>query len=166
MTDYETGGVGLNDASQGLLVQTWVLNVLGNNVNVGPLGGSSTTLFSAAGITEAALTFDQAMHPTIAYIQSGTLKLYWYDTSAGSTVTSSFGTARNPRLTLDDKRATATRNGTSDILLCYVSGTNLNYRQQRDRYNTERTLLTNVPTTRTLKTVGMSNRSRIQFRFR
>ena len=160
LVDYEIGGVGLLDTSQGLLARNWKCWLQGYEVFVQPEGGVPTFLFSAADVSELSFAFDQNMRWSVAYIQAGVLNLRWFDTAASDHVTSSFGEARNPRVTMDDKRASQLQR--SDIVLAYIRGTTVYYRQQRDRFLIERTLRTNIfPNTR-LKNIGMNRNLRLQ----
>jgi hypothetical protein len=162
--DYERAGVAVNDPTQGLDVKTWRGWTDGTSVFVAPLPTLSpvTTVVTGANITEVALSFDQNMEPTVAYVEGGMVKLRWYDSQAGSTVTTSWLGVRSPMLTLDDKRATA--GSTSDIIFAYIRDGQARYRQQRDRYNVEYTLgPVPGPSSRLLR-VGMGVNNRLQFK--
>lgn len=162
--DYEQGGVGLSDPSQGLRVQDWRLRLVGNEVRVSaPPYASETVLFTAAGITELSLAFDANMRPAVAYLQSGVAKLWWYDaTGGGLTTTVLAADVRSPFLSFDDKRSPATTLNLNDILLFYVRSNRLCYRQQRERFQTERTLAWFEGSSVTIKKAGMNNGLRMQ----
>jgi hypothetical protein len=140
--DYERGGIGLSDPSQGLLVQDWRARLDGDAVKVAPFPYEvETTLFSDPGITELSLAFDQNMRPAIAYMVGAQAKLWWFDQVANAVVTTNLDAdVRSPFLSMDDKRGPATTSNRNDILLFYIRGANLCYRQQRDRFDTERVL--------------------------
>lgn len=161
LVDYEQGGVALNNATQGLMSYTWKCFMEGSTVLLQREGAAEITLFSTDGITELALAFDQNMQYSVAYVQNGILKLRWYDSLVANYITTVFSDARNPCLTLDDKRQTQT--GNSDVLLAYIRGTTLYYRQQRDRYSVERTLRTGLFASTILNKIGMSANYRVQF---
>lgn len=163
LADYELGGVGLNDASQGLQVRLWRLDYVDNlNVVVQPdVGGSPTTLFSVSGISELALAFDQNMRPFVAYKLGTSIFLRWYDTTVPGFVTTNFGVAKYPRLSLDDKRASQI--GNSDVIFAYIRDNGLYYRQQRDRFTIERLLRDGLDPTLKLRAIGMSRNLRMQF---
>jgi hypothetical protein len=166
LTDYELGGVALQDASQGLEVQTWTLRADGDTgqVFIGAALVFETLLFTAPGITELSLAFDQNMRPFVAFVQNGQAKYRWYDTVLGANrITNLDPDDISPRCTLDDKREWQVSQGANDIILAYVRGGNLYYRQQRDRYETERLLYEGVPG-RFLR-VGMNSQRRLQFMF-
>lgn len=165
--DYELGGVAVGDASQGLQVRTWRAWVAGGQVLLAPWPENApvTALFSADGVTELSLAFDQLMHPAVAYVQEGLTRLYWYDTLAAAQVTTSFPDAGSPAAFLDDKRAALVENGRSDVLFFYIRAGGLYYRQQRDRFSIERvlapTLASNVSR---IDRVGMGANNRVQVR--
>ena len=171
-TDYELGGIGLADASQGLQVQAWFLQITGpvsaNNVVISSSNTSPTVLFTAPDVTEVSLSFDQNMRPAVAYVSAGNSYFWWYDTTIpGYTVITLTG-ATNPRCTLDDKRAAEISLGLSDIILAYLKGTNLYIRQQRDRFTIEyflKDLSTLLPNP-SLNKIGMNSipaTGRLQF---
>ena len=164
LVDFELGGAGLNDASQGLQVQAWKAFVSAGSVCVAPQPANTpvTPLFSAADVTELSLSFDQLMHPTIAFMQSGMCKLYWFDSLAAAQVMTSFPGAASPMLCLDDKRPLQVQSGVVDVLFFYVLGGNLCYRQQRDRFTIERVLAALPPGSSEIMGVGMGVNGRVQ----
>jgi hypothetical protein len=162
LVDQEMGGVGLNDPSAGLQYQMWTLSYVGgSDVTVTPQSGASTVLFSLTGITELALAFDQNMCATVTYRREGVLYLRWWDSTVSGYVTSDFGAGYSPRLTLDDKRDSQRAN--SDIIFAYIQGNALKYRQQRDRFLTERVLRSDLDGSTRLRTIGMNRNYRLQF---
>ena len=164
LLDYELGGVALNDPSGGLQVQPWEAWSDGAHVWVAPSPGRTPTtlLLTGSGITEISFAFDQNMRVTVAYVEAGTTKLFWFDTSVGSMVTTIYAGATSPMLTLDDKRALSTLTGTSDVLFLYLVGTSLRYRQQRDRFTIERTLGAVPDGATRISRVGMGANNRLQ----
>lgn len=161
LVDQELGGVAINDASQGLSVQLWTISYAGVNVTLTSQSGSSSVLFSAAAITELALSFDQNMRPTVAYRQGGNVFLRWWDTTEAAYVVTDFGPGFSPRLCLDDRRPSQI--GNSDVIFAYIRSGALYYRQQRDRYEVERMLRNELPPSTRLKSVGMNRNWRLQF---
>lgn len=162
--DREMGGTALNNPTDGLLVQAWRAWLDGSDVRcateaAAASGSPGTILFTAAGITELSLTFDQNMRPAVAFVASGVAKLWWYDSVAGGQTTTTFATVTSPFLTLDDKRPK--QQGPSDILMFYVRSGVLYYRQQRDRFNVEYTLAT-VPLATRVWRLGMGRGLRLQ----
>lgn len=167
LVGYEYGGVALNDPSQGHRVRIWHAKLVVDGVSeiaevrVGAEDVSDVVFFTSTGITEVDLAFDQNMNPFIAFVEHGIAKYYWYDTAlAGYTVSSLPVGSRSPKCTLDDKRKTQTT--TSDILLVYMRGTTMYYREQRDRFLIEYTLKTDIGGNDMLL-VGMSDQNRVQF---
>jgi hypothetical protein len=160
LEDYETGGVALSDASQGLMVATWRCRFLAgsNEIRIGKEPYSSETpILSASGVTEVSLAFDQNMRPAIAFMEVGQAKLYWYDPIVEEQVTTVLAAdITSMFLTMDDKRAPATTLNINDILLFYVRGTSLYYRQQRDRFTIERFLTILMDPSARLRKAGMA----------
>lgn len=161
----EWGGVALNDASQGINVKPWTIEYdrQTGDVFVTAAGVSKTVLFTRSDISEVSLAFDRNMQPAVAFVQSGQAKLYWYDSVESDFVfwETELGAAKNPRVTHDDKRDS--QGAVSDIILAYVMGDSLCYRQQRDRYETERELIASGVTR--LTHVGMNDKLRLQFMY-
>lgn len=154
------GPVALSDGSAGLAVRMWRLRALPGGLHLGPEDGAESLLLAVPGaISECSLAFDQLGRPSAAFVEDGVPKLYWYDTQVASFVTTTLAAGTvNPRITLDDPRATQSAN--SDIILAYVRAGALYYRQQRDRFLTEY-LLANAVTS--LEHVSISSAGRLQF---
>ena len=157
--DYEDGGIAIQDPSEGLLYQRWTARLLDaetptSRVMLAAPEVPEFELFAAPGISEISIAFDQNMRPALAFVQSGTAKLWWYDSAASGMVITEIGAGViSPRITMDDKRLIAT-NGyqTNDIILAYVRDGNLYTRMQRQRFNTE-----------TLQSVGVEPLIKIGF---
>lgn len=138
----ESGGVALNDPSEEF-TYSWMGYVEGGEVLVKRVDDEltpATPLFTVSGeVTELSLTFDQNMRPTVAYVEEGVSKLFWYDTSEEKSVTTTFD-VKNPRVSLDDKRRFNIVN--SDIIFAYINNSGvLAYRLQRQRYSVEHELI-------------------------
>jgi hypothetical protein len=142
--DYEAGPVALSDPTQGHDYQVWKLHwdhTTGDLIVTPETVGTPTTIKTVAGVTQCSLAFDQNGRATIAYTVSGQAYLYWYDTDAGSFVTSTLDAGvTSPILSLDDKRVT--QDDASDILMWYTRQQldftwNLYKREQRERFQTE-----------------------------
>jgi hypothetical protein len=162
--DYEHGGVALNDPSLGLTYQKWTLRLLIDQFDVGSvlLSAENTPemlLFALPGVTDVSLAFDQNMNPFVAFLQSGQARFWWFDTVSSSQIFSDLpvGTTA-PKCCMDDKREEHT--GTSDILMAYVRGDTLYYRQQRDRYEIEYALAT--PVVGQVLEIGMTTNNRVK----
>ena len=160
--DYELGGVGLNDPSQGLQVQTWVAYQVGADIIVADEADNETVVTSPGAVDSLSLAFDQNMQPAIAYEQSGASHLYWFDTTIPGFVTLDFPGVRTPRLCMDEKRALNISQ--SDIILAYIRDDRLYYRQQRDRFTVEREPDDTYDATGLrLRNVGMGDNNRLHF---
>lgn len=168
LIDFEWGGVDLLDSSQGLMVKVWKCFYEDNWIKI-----TDDTiihdLINIANVKSLSLAFDFNMHATVTYVVENDLLiretfLYWYDTLIGQQVTTNYGAEYlYPQLSLDDHRLRQSAN--ADIIFAYIKGGNLCYRQQRDRYNTERILYENLPEDAELKQIGMNTINRFQFVF-
>lgn len=159
LVDYERGGVAINDGSQGLDVQDWQASMQGDTIMVGPVGGPMTAMLERPGVQVLGLAFDQNMRPALTYYTAANgTRLWWFDTLAGQMVETAIPGATYPRLCLDDKRELQT--SSSDVVLAYMKDGNVYYRQQRDRFQTERLLVSDAPGR--LRRIGMSTVGRLQ----
>jgi len=169
LLDYELGGIGLNDPSEGLRYQTWTLRYFPatGDFSISAPNTAPTVIITVMNVTEISLGFDQNMNPFIAYVEDGDAKFYWYDTNIANFTTSNLPSGSlTPRCCLDDKRETQA--DSSDIILCYVHGGALYYRQERDRYTVQYPLdnpflhpTLGLPAV--LKRVGMNDENRLQW---
>jgi hypothetical protein len=177
LVDYDHGGIALNDPSQGLRVKIWRCRwELGDFIVDAP-DVASTVIHSASSVYELGFTFDQNMQWFLVWVTNiGEAFYRWFDPTVPGLVTVplDLGTI-TPRCALDDKREVAgTEAGASDIILTYMREDALYYRQQRERFLTERELASGVITVRgteydladqQLYNVGMNRFLRFQWRF-
>ena len=160
---WEQGGVGLSDTSQGIVSHTWRAWTDNKAIYIQRSDlpkDTAKTLLSAPNITEVDLTFDQNMRPVLAYVSGGIAKLYWYDTVSQSQTITDFPNAKNPRVSLDDKRSFNTAN--SDVIFAYINNDQLCCRYQRERYGIEHVLHQLPPNTELVK-IGMGTANRFLF---
>lgn len=164
LLDYERGGIALNDPSQGLNVQDWTCFIAANgtDVQIRPGAAAPITIFSQGGIEELSFAFDQNMRVFIAYRVGDVSYLRWFDSVPQTYVTTSYAATRNPKLSLDDKRTTQIALN-SDIIFAYMRGNTVYYRQQRERFQTERIVRSGVPDGLGLVRIGMGVNLRFQF---
>lgn len=159
VVDYEYGGIALNDPSQGHLYQIWRTRLIGDEVLVDALEVPEFVLYTATGLSEINLTFDQNMRPILAFVKDGRAYLRWYDSDVGAQVITALATdVITPRVTLDDKRPL--QSAVSDVILGYVRGGFLRTRIQRDRFTIE---YTHAAVPAGLIKIGMSSQLRLQF---
>lgn len=163
LRDYEDGGVGIQDTSQGSSGYLWECYFEADGaVMLRRDGIAPIRFFSQPRIVEITFAFDQNMRPNFAYeLDDGTIELRWYDSLLPGYRTESFGAGRNPRLTMDDKRPEMV--ALSDVLFVYIRGDSLYYRQQRDRFQIERLLRTGVEKSSRLRNIGMTDNLRLYF---
>jgi len=159
--DMETGGQGIQNPSSGLTVQPWTTVISEDKTQIitsAPLV-SDTVLYTGSNITEVSLTFDQLMNPTFCFVEEGSTKLRWYDTSAGQMVTTDYGTTYiSPKVSLDDK---FDNTGINDVIFAYIRDNILYYRLQRDRYEIEYQVSSSP--VRRIQKIGMTAGYRFQF---
>ena len=162
LRDYEYGGIALQDPSEGLRYQVWTVELVGDDVVLSAPNTPQIVQFTRSDITELSLTFDHNMNPTIAFVQAGVAKFWWFDTVLLAQVFTTLPVgSTNPRVAHDDKRAM--ESNTSDVMLAYVRSGNLYTRMQRDRYTIEYLQATGV--TLPLRKIGMTDKNRLQFQF-
>lgn len=166
IVDWELGGVALSDGSLGLEFQFWQANLyIDQLTGIGTVTVQAptfpeTVLFALSGITEISLTFDQNMHPFVAFMQAGQARYWWFDPTIPGQVFANLPVGvRSPKVSLDDKRPQAIPD--SDILMGYMVGDDLFYRLQRDRFTIEYPLATNL--VGDLLWLGMTDKMRVQF---
>lgn len=135
---YELGGVGFSDPSEPFKYK-WKAYVEGKRIMAQREGLEPQKVMDVEGrVNEVSLTFDQNMRPTLAYVEEGVSKLYWYDTAIQDMRVSIFD-VKNPRISLDDTRKFNIAD--SDIIFGYVSKDNeVKYRLQRERFSIEHDL--------------------------
>lgn len=167
---WQLGGIGIGDASQGLQVQPWYLQI--ENTSDAVLSSATqppVTLFSIVNLESVSLAFDSNMNPAVAYVSQGNAYLWWYDaTIPGYTIIILPSGATFPQATLDDKRAFSLQAGLSDIIVSYINTNNLYFRMQRDRFLIEYALYTGlapgvVSVNPSLSKIGMNVDYRMQW---
>jgi hypothetical protein len=158
--DFEDGGIGISDPSEGLNYQVWKAVIQDTrNVYLEAANTPRFILYAGEGITEISFTFDQNMRPVLVFVEEGRPKMRWYDSSAGEQVVTLLDKNMvNPRVFLDDKRILET--GKSDIILGYIRANNLYFRMQRDRFGVEYLLKKKI---NSLHKIGMNSQLRLQF---
>jgi hypothetical protein len=159
LIDYETGGVALNDGSQGMLVRVWKATLVGDDIMVGADGVTPVSVYSTPGITRLALAFDQNMQTFIAWEDASGAHCRFYNDGAFSIIDLPAGSS-NVCATGDENRIVL-RN-TRDIILAYQRGSSLYFRQQRERFAVEHSLSNAV--IGKLSAMGMNKQLRMQFR--
>lgn len=169
LEDYELGGSGLQDPSQGLQVQGWRgdINLLTLDCTLTPfVTGTPTVIFTETipAPVEFSFSFDSNMrYMSATRWADNTVKLRWYDTALpGYTITTYTG-IKSMMLSLDDKREFA--GSYRDVLFTYIKTDNkLYYRQQRDRFLIERLLDGNLAANLRITQFGMGRNLRMQWR--
>lgn len=160
LVDYDEGGVGISDPSRGLQIKPWRCQWIDGQFILDAANTAPTVVYSRDSVTELSFTFDQNMKPFIAFVDATGPHYYWYDaTIPGYATVAMASDVVNPKCVLDDKRQNELP--VSDIILAYLRGGNLYYRQQRDRFSIEYLLKTAAGST--LRRIGMNTVWRLQF---
>lgn len=137
--DYEEGPIAIADVTQGLQAQRWRMRLINGEFWLDAPSVPEYVAYTAPGASELSFSFDQPGRLAIAYVQNGSPKLYWYDSTVASFVVIDLpADALTPKILLDDKRFT--QSSVADIILQYVRGGHLMMRSQRDRFLIEYTL--------------------------
>jgi hypothetical protein len=159
--DYEYGGVAIQDGTKGLRVKVWKGEYIDGQIVLSADGVPAAPVLSIPGVFDFQFSFDRNMNPFVTYeLIDGTCRFYWFDTLISDFVTTTLPVGSfSPRCAHDDNRDL--ENATSDIILAYCRGTNLYFRAQRERYQTEHLLDDNVPNG--LVQIGMNRHMRMQF---
>lgn len=163
---WDLGGVALNNTSEESTKYLWFSWTDGLNIYLKREDlAHITTVVSDVDITEIDITFDQNMRPCVAYVADNISKLYWYDTSLGKAVTTIYSKdIQRPRVAMDDKRRFAISD--SDIIFAYQRDRNLCIRIQRERFDVEHIIATDLEVERFLWRIGMGKESRFLFFWR
>ena len=141
LVDYEMGGLAIQDPSKGLRYQLWKgwWDSTDSTVYLEPEDtGVPIAIHTASNVIEFCFTFDQNMRWSTACRLSGnTVEHRWYDTAVEAYVTTTYPSIVSVRLALDDKRDMQVQSGVTDMILTYISGGQVKWRVQRDRFLTE-----------------------------
>ena len=137
LVGYCYGPVAVQDPSQGFLVKVWTVWVEGLSVYIGAGDVAPILLFTrSTRIYNVSLAFDTNANPCVAFQEAGLSYLYWFDPVPNTYVFFQIpGSSTYPYITRDDPRIFNQAN--ADVILGYVSGQALKFRQLRDRYTIE-----------------------------
>ena len=141
LVDYEMGGLAIQNPSKGLRYQMWKgwWDSTDSTAYLEPEDtGIAIPIHTASNVEEFCFTFDQNMRWSTACRFSGdTVEHRWYDTSVAAYVTTTYPSITSVRLALDDKRDMQVQLGGTDMIMTYISGGQVKWRIQRDRFLTE-----------------------------
>lgn len=164
-----TGGVAINDGTQGREVQFWTVAYDGTNINVSDSGGTIRFQLAVAGVLSVSLAFDSNMAVALGYMRADGAYCYFFNGQANQYQTVHVAGVTSCRIAVD--KTSAFFSGQSDVIFAYVSsgGTLVHWRQQRDRYAIEYTVPTSAAPVITadnpLIKLGPSLANRLQFEF-
>jgi hypothetical protein len=152
LSDIESGPIDVEDTSQGLDYQDWIMTWAGGTFTLTPqtVGAPSTPLTGISNVARFTFTFDQNGRVYIAWETTtpGQSSFWWYDTLAAAKVTTDLtalygGNVYSPRCHLDDRRQMQFAN--NDILLFYTmdsatTGYEMFMGIQRERFQIQNSL--------------------------
>jgi hypothetical protein len=138
LTAYSIGPEDIADVSLGPTARVWRARAIDGIVYLSRANAANNdweaevALFNYTGeAVEIDLAFEQAARAVVCLEIAGRVWLYWFDSTISAFALTNFTAGRTPRLVLDDLDDTSN----SDVLLFYINGNTLEYRQQRDRYD-------------------------------
>lgn len=159
LTQTVLGGVALNNPSEGRQYQIWNITYTGTDIEVSTASGPVVFSITESDVMTVSLAFDNNMALVIAWQTSGfESKLYYFDTLTSRYTTRTFAGTTSCRVCVDDAREFYTTS--SDVIFSYTTGTNLYYRQQRDRYDVAYLI---GATTGRLRKMAPNTGNRLQF---
>lgn len=126
------GGVAIGNGNEGRRVREWEAVLDAGTTTVGAVGETATWSTPTPGAETIALAFDNNMNPVLAYQVGNTSRLYFYSTLAQAYDTLVVPGTTSCRVITDDGRVFA--QVSSDVIFAYTTGTELHWREQRDRY--------------------------------
>jgi hypothetical protein len=133
------GGQAIGDGTKGRLVKYWEVFLDPSGIVVKPVNGEvafTLTGINVSEITTVSLAFDNNMGLVIAYTVPAGAHLYYFNSLTNQYVNRFFTGVISCRVCVDDAREFYS--SASDVIFAYTLSGNLYYRQQRDRYDTER----------------------------
>lgn len=159
--DFEDGPIAIQDPTQGIRYQQWRSYIKDEKVFLEADNQAPEVILTGGGITDISIAFDQNANLHYCWVDDGTTRLRWYNTTTSQMDTMVLPSGiRTPKLTMDDKRPS--QSGIADILLVYIKSDNsLCHRRQRDRFNDE--IILDAGPWVSLEKVGMNNGMRFQF---
>lgn len=165
--DFSRGGLGINNASQGLDIQTWRgdLSYNGQVVLSSELADykDAFQFFNfGPGANNLSIAFDNNMQPCAAVQFLNHCAFRWYDGAGGGYVTLIVPGARDMLARIDDPRNFALL--TRDTILSYIRNDVLCFRKSSERFQVERPLYA-VDKWQRLYQCGMNTLYRFQWEF-
>ncbi len=161
LVDFEMGSGALGDGSLGMEYQLWQSAYVDGSIVVGPVGGTLVPILAVPDVVRTALAFDLNMRTYLAYTVGTGSFFHWYDTLSNSMATLPLPGSTDVCLTLDDHREVSSN--TSDIIVSYSRNGQLYCRVQRERFQTEH-LLTSDMQGSAIINMGMTIANRLEWR--
>ncbi len=138
-TDFEMGGIALQDPTEGLFVKPWKVwwDKSDDTVYIKPVEEDVEPLaiFTEPDVQDLTFTFDQNMRWIAATRkEDNSVTLRWYDPQIEAYTVSHWTGWTSIKLAHDTKFHTFTDLGLTDVILTYLESGQLKWRIQRDRY--------------------------------
>lgn len=168
LVDWSRGGLGIQDASEGLNLYDWrgVLNDSNELVVEVPGIVAPTVLYTfPVQAVEIAFSFDTNMNTVIGWTDENDDAWFrWFDpTIPGHTNIELAAGSHSVRIALDDVRDSQADAGITDTVVAYMRSGAIYYRLLRDRFETEYEFETGYDSIYQLGRVGLNVQLRFQF---
>lgn len=169
LEDFERGPVAVSDPTLGIDYQTWYLRweddeslpTYGDFIITAETTGDVVVIHNDTGVSDVGLAFDQNGRWFLTWIAECQAYYRWFDPQPGMIVTETMDASVNSvAACVDDHRPELL--DTSDIILAYTRGGSIYWREERERFDTERLWQTGAGTGH-LDVVGMNRIYRLQF---
>lgn len=155
------GGIALNDPSRGRMYQNWIVFYENPFIRIKPENGSVVFSLEQPDVKTVSLAFDNNMNIALAWQKTTGSYLYYFDILIDDYAILEIPGATSCRIVVDDPRDFYI--SASDIIFGYTLNGNLYWRQQRDRYATERLI---GEAQGKLRKMAPSDGNRLQFELR
>lgn len=164
------GGIAIQDGSEGFDYQNWFghWDESDETVYLKSETGAPVALFTLPDIVELSVTFDQnMMWNAVARDKNQVAHHYWYSTLAEDYVSTQYPAISSAALCLDETRRGFGLLADSDVILLMLKtdGT-IEWRLQRDRYDTPYTIPGSWPHLSRIAQFGMSKTRRMQWQLK
>lgn len=168
LIDWSRGGVGIQDASEGLDVYDWRGYLNGSNALVleipGVLAAAVVYTFPVTAL-EIAFGFDTNMNTVIGWTDENDDAWFrWFDpTIPGHTNIELAAGSHSVRIAADDVRDSQADAGITDTVVAYMRAGAVYYRLLRDRFETEYEFASGYDSVYKLGRIGLNDQLRFQF---
>lgn len=169
LEDFEMGGIGLQDPSQGLQYQAWQgeIDAATKVAKLFPVDNPAafTNIFTETTTpVEFSFSFDLNMrYMAVVRFADNTVRMRWYDSAIPGYAITTYSNILSCMMAMDDKRAI--NSAAADVIFTYLKTDNkLYFREQRDRFLIEYPLTDVLATGLRITNFGMAKNGRVQWR--